>query len=262
MSYPIVVGQTNPTVPVMPIPIVQNRAPINYQDTGYPPGQPWLYKATDTWYLFNADGTWSNLSAASLGYIQTINGNAAIANNYVLAGTANQINDAETAGTSTLSLSSTLVLPGTLTVAGTTSINATGAANTTIGTGGTGFVHIGNATGNTQVTGSLTASTSLTATAGAITATNGNLVLGTAGNKLSIATGANASVGVTAAMSGTPGTISVSTTACTTSSVILYSRATVGGTPGNVSISAQSNGSFTLLSTGNETSTFNYLIIN
>jgi hypothetical protein len=42
----------------------------------------------------------------------------------------------------------------------------------------------------------------------------------------------------------------------------LFSRKTTGGTPGQVSITAQSAGSFTLTSTGNETSTFNYLIIN
>ena len=106
-----------------------------------------------------------------------------------------------------------------------------------------------------QAPGSITAATS-------ITATNGNIVLGTAGNKLSIATGANASVGTTAAMTGSPGAVTVSTTACTTSSKIIYSRATTGGTEGNVSITAQSAGSFTLTSTGNETSTFNYLIIN
>jgi hypothetical protein len=110
--------------------------------------------------------------------------------------------------------------------------------------------------------GSITATTTLTATLGNITATNGNLVLGTAGNKLAIATGSNASVGVTAAMSGTPGAVTVMSTAVTTSSVISYSRATTGGTPGQVSITAQSTGSFTLTSTGNETSTFNYLIIN
>jgi type II secretory pathway pseudopilin PulG len=63
-------------------------------------------------------------------------------------------------------------------------------------------------------------------------------------------------------MSGTPGVIAVSTTACTASSVILFSRATTGGTPGQVSITAQSTSGFTLTSTGNETSTFNWLIIN
>lgn len=112
--------------------------------------------------------------------------------------------------------------------------------------------------------GSITAATTLTATSGAITATNGNLVLSAAGNKLLIhaTTAASDSVGTTGAMSGTPGAVSVSTTACTTSSIILFSRATTGGTPGQVSITAQSAGSFTLTSTSNETSTFNYLIIN
>ncbi len=109
--------------------------------------------------------------------------------------------------------------------------------------------------------GSVTATTTLTASSGAITATNGNLVLGTAGNKLSIATGANASVGTTAAMSA--GAVTTANTSVTTSSIILYARATGGGTQGNVEISAQTTGSFTLTSTsGSETSTFNYLIIN
>lgn len=75
--------------------------------------------------------------------------------------------------------------------------------------------------------GALTATTSITATLGAITATNGNLVLGTAGNKLSIATGVNASVG-TATLVG--GTATVSTTAVTASSVILLTRQSIGAT--------------------------------
>lgn len=105
---------------------------------------------------------------------------------------------------------------------------------------------------------------SITAASGAITATSGNLVLSAAGSKLSIhaSTASADSVGTTAAMSGTPGSVSVTSSAVTTSSIILFSRKTTGGTPGNVAISAQSAGSFTLLSTGNETSTFNYLIIN
>lgn len=67
---------------------------------------------------------------------------------------------------------------------------------------------------------------------------------------------------LTAAMSGSPGSVVVSNPAVTSSSVIVFSRATTGGTPGQVSISAQSAGTFTLTSTGNETSTFNYLILN
>jgi hypothetical protein len=110
--------------------------------------------------------------------------------------------------------------------------------------------------------GALTATTSITATLGAITATNGNLVLGTAGNKLIIPTGSNASVGVSAAMSGTPGAITVSTTASSATAKIFYARATTGGTMGNVSITAQDGTGFTLTSDANETSTFNWWIIN
>lgn len=76
-----------------------------------------------------------------------------------------------------------------------------------------------------QAPGSVTAATSLTATLGAITATNGNLVLGTAGNKLSIATGANASVG-TATLAA--GTVTVSTTAVSASSKIFVTVGTLG----------------------------------
>jgi hypothetical protein len=110
--------------------------------------------------------------------------------------------------------------------------------------------------------GSVTATTTLTATLGNITATNGNLVLGTLGNKLVIPAGTNGSVGTTAAMSGSPGTVTVSSTAVTTSSIIIFSRDVTGGVPGQVSITSQTTGSFTLTSTGVETSTFNYLIIN
>lgn len=56
----------------------------------------------------------------------------------------------------TLTVNSGLTTLSTLTVVGTTNINASGAGVTTIGTGGTGAVNIGNATGNTAVTGELT----------------------------------------------------------------------------------------------------------
>ncbi len=215
-----------------------------------------------------------------------------------ITGTANQITASAATGDVTLSIPATFIAPGSiastttltagtslsvttsavigttltatgglttlaaLTQVGTTNINASGAAVTTIGTGGTGAVNIGNATGNTAVTGSLTASTTLTATLGDITATNGNVVLGTAGNKIVIATGSNASVGTSGAMSGTPGAVTVATTACSATAKIFYSRNVTGGTPGNVSITAQDGTGFTLTSTGNETSTFNWWIIN
>lgn len=118
-----------------------------------------------------------------------------------------------------------------------------------------------NALSLTQA-GALTATTSITATLGDITATNGNLVLGTAGNKITIPTGANASIGVSSAMSGTPGAVTVATTACSASSKVIYCRATAGGTLGQVSITAQDGTGFTLTSNANETSTFNWWIIN
>ena len=109
--------------------------------------------------------------------------------------------------------------------------------------------------------GSIAATTTLTATLGNITATNGNLSLGTAGNKIIIATGANASVGTSAAM--TAGAITVATTASSATAKVFYSRATTGGTTGDVSITAQDGTGFTLTSTSNtETSTFNWWIIN
>lgn len=192
--------------------------------------------------------TWDLLAGAAMGtFTGLTGGNAGTATpnpNITVAGTANQISTSGAVHTLTLSLPAAITAPGSLTtttslnvgtsatigngftvsagtshITGTTNINTSGAAVTTIGGGGTGAVHIGNATGNTQVTGSLTASTTLTATLGAITATNGNLVLGAAGNKIRIhaTTAASDSVG-TATL--TTGTVTVSTTAVTASSLI------------------------------------------
>jgi len=173
-----------------------------------------------------------------------------------------------------------VTLTGVLTGNGTSPITANavtnhgvllgGASNavSSLGVAATGTVLAGITgadpafTGSPSVSGSLTAATTVTASLGAITATNGNLVLGTAGNKVVIATGANASVGVSGNMAGTPGVVVVATTASSASALIFYSRATTGGTPGEVSITAQDGTGFTLTSTGNETSTFNWWIIN
>jgi len=163
--------------------------------------------------------------------------------------------------TSTLNVTGLSTL-GALTQAGSTNINITGAALTNIGVGGTGAVQIGNTTGNTAVTGTLTTSAGITATLGNITATNGNIVLGTLGNRIIVPTGTNATAGTSAAMSGTPGAVTVATTASSATCKIFYARNITGGTPGEVSITAQNGTGFTLTSTGNETSTFNWWIIN
>lgn len=185
--------------------------------------------AIGTIWIWTGNGVWILLSqSVSVGvttsnWVQLTTSTGGVLS---VTGTANEITATTTAGAVTLSIPSTFVAPGSI-------------ASTTTITSGTG----------------------ITATTGNITATNGNLVLGTAGNKLSIATGSNASVGVSAAM--TTGAVTVATTACDASSIILYSRATTGGTVGQVSITAQSGTGFTLTSSsGTETSTFNWQIIN
>jgi hypothetical protein len=114
-----------------------------------------------------------------------------------------------------------------------------------------------------QAPGSVTATTTLTATLGAITATNGNLVLGTAGNKLSIATGANASVGTATLVAGTK---TVSTTAVTASSKIFVTVGTLGtvAAPQAMYVDAIVAGtSFDITSAdGTDTSDVNWWIIN
>ena len=265
-------GFPQPLTRVFPAPIIAQVAPTtsNYQ---YPLMQQWLDEASGQAYILvdvaDNSATWEPFAGPlSLDSLTGDTGGAItpVDSNITLAGTADQITTTGTTGTITFSLigpytPATYTAHGVLVGAGTSSIAA-------LSVGATGTLLAGSTganpafTGSPSVSGSLTAATTITATLGAITATNGNLVLGTAGNKLSITTGSNASLGVTGNMSGTPGSITVNSTAVTASSIILFSRAATGGTPGNVSISAQSSGSFTLLSTGNETSTFNYLIIN
>jgi len=84
--------------------------------------------------------------------------------------------------------------------------------------------------------GSITATTSITATLGNITATNGNLVLGTAGNKIiSTSVGTTASAGANSFGSATLvlGTVTIATTAVTASSLIKLSRQSIGATGAN-----------------------------
>jgi len=120
-----------------------------------------------------------------------------------------------------------------LTATGTVHLNTSGAGTTVIGTGGTGATQIGNATGNTAVTGSLTASTSLTATLGNITATNGNLVLTAAGNKMvrtSVGSGAAAGANSIGTATLVGGTITISTTSLGASSLVRVWRESIGAT--------------------------------
>jgi hypothetical protein len=252
----------------------RQRDPITRDYNNYQVLDRWSNLGTTTVFILtskqNGVATWVAMTGAGSG-LQTLTGDAGGAispslGNITLSGTANQIATSGSGSSIAFALSSTLVLPGTLTVAGTTNINVTGSAITTIGTGGTGAVRIGNATGNTAVTGSLTASTTLTATLGNITATNGNLSLAGAGNKLLIhaTTAASDSVGTSAAM--TAGTVTVSTTAVTASSKIFLTSNTPGGTAGILSAPTASivAGTSFVINSSNaaDTSTVNYVIIN
>lgn len=142
-------------------------------------------------------------------------------------------------------------LTGVLTGNGTSAVTANavtqhgvliaGASNavSSLGVAATGTVLAGATgadpafTGSPSVSGSLTAATTITATLGAITATNGNLVLGTAGNKIvstSVGSGTSAGANSFGTVTLTGGTATVATSAVTASSIIILTRQSVGST--------------------------------
>ena len=212
------------------VPTIQSRAPTS-SDWNYPIGKRWVNKVSGSEYVLASVVGSAGVNTAT----------------WTLLGSGGTLNTLTTSDTNVVTPSS-----GNINLVQGSNILTTGSgANATIAL-----------VSSPSVSGSLTAGTTITATLGAITATNGNVVLGTAGNKIVIATGANASVGTSGAMSGTPGAVTVATTASSATAKIFYSRATTGGTPGQVSITAQDGTGFTLTSTGNETSTFNWWIIN
>jgi len=275
-------------IPVLPPPVPFETAP-NSNQTNFEIGQIVFTppKNPTAFYIYGGGGNWIQITDSN-GPVQSV------------IGTANQITVSTVAGVATVSLPSAITAPGSLATtttlaAGTTVTAGTGLIATTGGvtasagnivatlgnitasagniaatlgsvtagttmTAGTGITAT---TGNIVATaGAVNAGTSMTATLGNITATNGNLVMGTAGNKIIVPTGANASAGTSAAMSGTPGAVTVATKACSGTALIFFSRNVTGGTPGEVSITAQDGTGFTLTSTANETSTFNWWIIN
>lgn len=228
-AYAVAVG-TAPNASM--VPFVTNVGPASTNILG--PNGP--FKLGQTWVdstglaTYTLVGLSSSNGTVSGTWVETGGSSGAIS---AVNGTANQVTVTTSSNVATVSLPSAITTPGSLTT------------TTTLASGTT-----------------LTAGTSITATLGNITATNGNVVLNTAGNKLVIATGSNASVGTSDVMSGTPGAVTVATTASSATAKIFYSRNITGGTPGQVSITAQDGTGFTLTSTGNETSTFNWWIIN
>lgn len=131
-------GLSQALIEQAPKPIISKRAPTS-GDKGYDLGQLWIYTTNGAAYI-----------------LVSIVANVA---------TWNLIEASGAAGV----FASLTVTPGPISLTGTTSINTSGSATTTIGTGGTGAVAIGNATGNTSVTGALSAT-------GNISSVNGNFI--------------------------------------------------------------------------------------
>lgn len=154
------------------------------------------------------------------------------------------------------------------------SLITTGGKNVIVGSfTGVGFttnsnnVFISDGDGNVKLMGTTAGNVLIGSTTDASTGklqVTGDLALTTVGNKIKIATGVGASVGVSANMIA--GTITVSTTAVTTSSVILVTHNTPGGIVGILSVpqaSIVNNFSFVInSSSATDTSTVNWFIIN
>lgn len=281
---------------LFPNPVISTRDPTT-TDTVSPTGAPyqifqgWNNKLTDATFIYLGGGIWVTIASIA-GAVTQISGNTGVAIpvggnvNVVGAGTLSFAGSGSTlTGTITpgTGLISTLTgdsggarspTAGNMNLLGTVNqITVTGAASTLTWSISATFIAPGSiaststitaATGLTVTSGGATVTAGdITATAGNLIATVGNLDLNGAASKINInvATGASASAGVTAAMTG--GAVTVTSSAVTANSIIMYARKTLGTAMGNVSITAQAGGSFTLTSDeGTETSTFNWWLIN
>ena len=239
---------------LMPM-VITGRNPSNTIDKQYQSGYLWL-SSLDVRNSDNTTGSgnfyvqagnsagspnWAFLGASS-GDLNTLTGTSGgaippSAGNINILGTANQI--VFTGSGSTLTASfvgpytpATYTTHGVLVGAGTSSIVA-------LSVGSTGTLLAGTTgadpafTGSPSVSGSLTAGTTITATLGAITATNGNIVRGTAGNKdvySSVASTTTAGANSAGTVTLVGGTATIATTAVTASSQIRLYRQGIGST--------------------------------
>lgn len=209
----------NIVVPVGGWQLIKSTRSPTTNDKKYPIGSIWINTTLSiSFQLVTAPGIWTILGSGTGGDIQTLTGGSGgaltpTAGNLNLLGTANQITSTGAGSTITFSLPAAITTPGSLTT--TTTL----AAGTSMSSGT-----------------SITAGTTLTATLGAITATNGNLVFGTAGNKIiSTSVGTTAAAGANSFGSATltGGTVTISTTAVTAASLIQLSRQSIGATGAN-----------------------------
>ena len=184
------------------VPHIDIRPPAS-TDVLYPIGKDWIDKLGQTAWKLVAQSTSQGIVSSV--WVQTGGSTGAISS---VLGTANQITVNTVANVATVSLPSAITTPGSLTTTTTLAGGTTVSAGTTV-TGGTG----------------------VTATTGPITATNGNFVLGTSGNKiLSTSVGTTTTAGANSIGSVTlaSGTATVATTSVTASSLIITWRQSVG----------------------------------
>lgn len=194
--------------------VVASRAPSNTIDKQYDAGYLWL-SSLDKFQIVGSTPVYGNGNL----YYQA--GNSAGVPNWVLisdssgpivgiVGTANQITVTNVAGTVTLTIPAVFIAPGSIASTTTMAAGTSLSAGTTV-TGGTG----------------------VTATTGNVTATNGNIVRGTAGNKdvyTSVATTITAGANSAGTVTLVAGEAIISTTAVTANSQIRIYRQGVGAT--------------------------------
>lgn len=179
-----------------------------------------------------AGTTVSTLTGNSGGAISPSSGNINIlgAGALAFAGTGSSITGTITPGTALIS-TVTGGSGGALSpTAGNLNILGTASQITSTGSGSTLTLSLPVAI---TAPGSVTATTTLTATLGAITATNGNLVLTAAGNKMirsSVATTTTAGANSIGSVTLVGGTATVATTAVTANSLIQLWRQSIGST--------------------------------
>jgi hypothetical protein len=205
------------------VPHIDVRAPTT-TDILYPIGKRWIDTVGNAQYILTSQSAVANVTSALWvasggGTIElsTLTGDSGTATpsggNIKIAGTANQITTAASGSTVTLSLPAAITTPGSLTTTTTLASGTTVVAGTTV-TGGTGVI----------------------ATTGNVTATNGNLVLGTAGNKIvstSVASTTTAGANSFGTVTLGSGTATIATTAVTASSIIMLTRQSPGSTGAN-----------------------------
>lgn len=222
-------------------------------DNIYPIGKEWINTVANSVWQLTSQSTsnavlssnWVNL-AATFGNVDTIT----TQDSTVVVPTAGNINLSGSGSLATTGSGSTATVALTgltnhalLAGAGTSTVTKLPlGVNGTILAGVTGADPAFTATpsgltslaaGTLAATTTVTAGTTITATLGAITATNGNFVKGTAGNKdvyTSVATTTTAGANSAGTVTLVGGTATVATTAVTAGSKIRWSRQGIGAT--------------------------------